>query len=82
MACCTTVCDGAAATSYSEGLEAAYECYLGLGFCGTEEDVVLHPDAFDNVSAQALCDEDWLAKGGETGHSYGSSWKKKQQNAQ
>ena len=47
----TAECDIDAATAYSEGLTAAYTCYLELDFCGTEEDLSAHPDAFAQCGA-------------------------------
>ena len=42
-----SLCDEEVALQYSVGLEVAYECFLNLGFCGTEEDVEMNPDAGD-----------------------------------
>lgn len=47
----TEDCDSNAAAAYSEGLEAAYSCYLELSFCGTEADISAHPDAIESCGA-------------------------------
>ena len=50
-------CDSDAASAYSDGLAATYECYLEIEYCGTETDANDQSDAIEQCGA--LFDE-WI----------------------
>ena len=43
-------CGATVAAQYDLGLQSAYECLLGMEYCGTEEDVEAQPDAMETCS--------------------------------